>query len=156
MEGTKNGSRFRLGVPEELLEILRWHEANLPEGPMRESDLLFPSITGVVGDFAGPKALRAVGNWIRRMDTQVHVFYVSNVEQYLFQQGEAWQRFYGNVSELPLHSAARFIRSVSNRGFPRQHPLARSASHTSSVREVLDLFRFGRLQSYADIVDLTR
>jgi hypothetical protein len=119
---------------------------------LHERNLIVP----VVGDFAGSKALRAVGTWIRRMDTQVHVFYVSNVEQYLFQQGEAWQRFYGNVSELPLHSEARFIRSVSNRGYPRQHPLARSASRTSSVREVLDLFRFGRLQSYADIVDLAR
>jgi hypothetical protein len=119
---------------------------------LHERNLLVP----VVGDFAGPKALRAVATWLRRMDTDVHTFYVSNVEQYLFQQGDAWQRFYGNVSELPLHREARFIRSVSNRGFRRQHPLARSASRTSSVREVLDLFRAGRLQSYADIVDMSR
>jgi hypothetical protein len=119
---------------------------------LHERNLIVP----VVGDFAGTKALRSVGNWIRRTNTEVNVFYVSNVEQYLFQQGEAWQRFYGNVSELPLHREARFIRSVSNRGYRRQHPLARSASRTSSVREVIDLFRYGRLQSYADIVDLSR
>jgi excinuclease ABC subunit B len=36
------------------------------------------------------------------------------------------------------------------------HPLARSSSVTSSIDEVLSLFRMGRLQSYADIVDLSR
>jgi hypothetical protein len=46
MEGTKNLTRFRLSLPEELMQILRWQMINLPDGPMRESDLLFPSITG--------------------------------------------------------------------------------------------------------------
>jgi hypothetical protein len=46
MEGTKNLSRFRLGVPEELMQILRWHADNLPRGSMGGSSLLFPSTTG--------------------------------------------------------------------------------------------------------------
>ncbi|MDX2019066.1 MAG: hypothetical protein SF187_02405 [Deltaproteobacteria bacterium] len=54
MEGTKNLSRFRLAVPDELLRILRWHADHLPAGPMRESDLLFPSTTG---GFRSPTAL---------------------------------------------------------------------------------------------------
>jgi integrase len=45
MERTKTGRNQRIALPRELVEILRWHVANLP-GPMRESELLFPSETG--------------------------------------------------------------------------------------------------------------
>jgi hypothetical protein len=38
----------------------------------------------------------------------------------------------------------------------RQHPLARSSSVASPIDEVLELFRIGRLQSYTDILDLSR
>jgi hypothetical protein len=41
-------------------------------------------IVPIVGDFAGPQALRAVGPWLRERATTVSAFYVSNVEQYLF------------------------------------------------------------------------
>lgn len=120
---------------------------------LQERNLIVP----LVGDFAGPKTLRAVGEWIRRQDASVDVFYVSNVEQYLFQQGDDWQRFYGNVSSMPRDPQALFIRSISGRsGRTRQHPYARSASVTSSIDEVLSMFRMGRLQSYADILDLSR
>jgi hypothetical protein len=120
---------------------------------LQERNLIVP----VVGDFGGPKALRAVGDWIRRHDATVGVFYVSNVEQYLFQQGDAWERFYGNVSTMPRDRNALFIRSVSLRGWRmRQHPLARSSSVASPIDEVLELFRIGRLQSYTDILDLSR
>ena len=46
METTKTGKLQRISLPEELIEILQWHVDQLPEGPMRESDLLFPSETG--------------------------------------------------------------------------------------------------------------
>jgi site-specific recombinase XerD len=46
METTKTGLRQRLRLPAELMEILRWHVAHLPEGKMQESNLLFPSTTG--------------------------------------------------------------------------------------------------------------
>lgn len=113
-------------------------------------------IVPVVGDFAGSKALRDVGGWIRRQGATVDVFYVSNVEQYLFQQSDAWRRFYGTVSEMPLDRRALFVRSVSNRGWRRQHPYARSSSVTSPIAEVLEQFRNGRLQSYADVIELSR
>ena len=120
---------------------------------LQERNLIVP----LVGDFAGPKTLRAVGEWIRRQDASVDVFYVSNVEQYLFQQGDDWQRFYGNVSSMPRNPRALFIRSITGRsGRTRQHPFARSASVTSPIDEVLSMFRMGRLQSYADILDLSR
>jgi hypothetical protein len=45
-EATKNATRFRVTLPPDVMAILRWHEGRLPPGPMRESDLLFPSETG--------------------------------------------------------------------------------------------------------------
>lgn len=119
---------------------------------MQERNLIVP----VVGDFAGPRALRAVGEWARAHQATIRTFYVSNVEQYLFQQPEAWRRFYENVAAMPMDRRAQFIRSVSSRRFMLQQRFARSASRTSSVSEVLDLFRKGRLQSYGDIIELSR
>jgi integrase len=46
MERTKTGKRLRIPLPGELMDILQWHVDNLPEGPMRESELLFPSRSG--------------------------------------------------------------------------------------------------------------
>src|SRR6185503_19098095 len=40
-------------------------------------------IIPVVGNFAGPKALRAVGAYLKQQGATVSAFYVSNVEQYL-------------------------------------------------------------------------
>jgi len=119
---------------------------------MQQRNLIVP----VVGDFAGPTALRAVGDWVRDHEATIRTFYVSNVEQYLFQQPDAWRRFYENVAGMPMDRRAQFIRSVSNRGFRRQQRFARSASRTSSVAEVLDLYRKGKLGSYVDIIELSR
>ena len=42
-------------------------------------NLLIP----IVGNFAGPKAIRAVANYLKTRRATVSAFYVSNVEQYL-------------------------------------------------------------------------
>jgi hypothetical protein len=34
------------GLPKDIVDILKWHVDQLPAGPMRESELLFPSETG--------------------------------------------------------------------------------------------------------------
>src|SRR3954468_24850857 len=46
MERTKTGRRLRIPLPPELMEILQEHVGTLPDGPTRESDLLFPSTSG--------------------------------------------------------------------------------------------------------------
>jgi len=46
METTKTGRRLRIPLPAELMEILQWHVDTLSDGPMRESELLFPSMSG--------------------------------------------------------------------------------------------------------------
>lgn len=69
-------------------------------------------IVPVVGDFGGPSAIRSVGRWLSDRGMTVTAFYVSNVEQYLFRDAGAPDRFYSSVSSLPIDTTSRFIRSV--------------------------------------------
>jgi hypothetical protein len=64
----------------------------------------------VVGNFAGAKAIRAVGAYLKQRGATVAAFYLSNVEEYLKRDG-IWQDFCDNVSALPLDGASTFIRS---------------------------------------------
>jgi hypothetical protein len=68
-------------------------------------------IVPVVGNFAGPKAIRAVGAYLKERKGTVVAFYLSNVEQYLQQDG-IWYDFCRNVATLPLDESSTFIRSV--------------------------------------------
>ena len=46
MPTTKTKRNQRIALPASVVDILRWHIDNLPEGPMRTSELLFPSESG--------------------------------------------------------------------------------------------------------------
>src|SRR5215471_8492132 len=67
-------------------------------------------IVPVVGNFAGTKAIRSVGKYVKDKDAIVAAFYLSNVEQYLRQDG-IWDDFCRNVAALPLDQSSTFIRS---------------------------------------------
>ena len=67
----------------------------------------------IVGDFAGYKALRSLGKYLKERDALVSAFYLSNVEQYLTREGR-WPAFCGNVAMLPLDRTSTFIRSIRN------------------------------------------
>jgi len=69
------------------------------------------ALVPVVGDFAGPKALRAIGRFTAQRGASVSAFYVSNVEEYLRQDG-LWLKFCANVASLPLAAGSPFIRAV--------------------------------------------
>ena len=73
-------------------------------------------IVPVSGDFAGPKAIRAIGAWLKSHGGVVSAFYVSNVEQYLFRESKQVQ-FYDNVGTLPITDESVFIRPYSLRRF---------------------------------------
>ena len=72
-------------------------------------------VVPVVGDFGGPKAIRAVGAYLKARGAHVSAFYLSNVEQYLYQDGK-WSAFCRNVAALPLEPSSTFIRSSTGRG----------------------------------------
>jgi hypothetical protein len=85
---------------------------------LHERNLIVP----VSGDFAGPKAIRTIGEWLKERNATVSAFYVSNVEQYLFQDGKS-AAFYENVATLPVNEHSVFIRPYSLRRYGFAQPL---------------------------------
>lgn len=79
---------------------------------MESKNLIVP----VVGNFAGPKAIRSVGAWIRQHNGLVSAFYLSNVEQYLNMDG-IWMDFCSNAATLPIDESSQFIRAYRGPGF---------------------------------------
>lgn len=77
---------------------------------LHEKNLIVP----VSGDFGGPKAIRAIGAYVQKQGGFVSAFYLSNVEQYLFQDGKQ-RAFYDNVAALPVNDKSVFIRPYSLR-----------------------------------------
>jgi hypothetical protein len=86
---------------------------------LHEKNLIVP----VSGDFGGPKALRAIGAYVQKQGGSISAYYVSNVEQYLFQDGKDRQ-FYANVATLPITASSVFIRPYAlRRGSPALCPI---------------------------------
>ena len=93
-------------------------------------------IVRVVGNFGGPKALRAVGAYLRQKETVVSAFYTSNVEQYLREDG-TWDNFCASAATLPVDATSIFIRS--ERGGFRGHPTSElSLLRVDSPRSCFD------------------
>lgn len=113
---------------------------------MERKNLIVP----LVGDFAGPKTIRSVGQYLKDHQTTVTAFYLSNVEQYLFNDDRA-QDFYENVAMLPVEPSSMFIRSFSGGGGP-----FRFQSALSSMEIFLKEFRAGRIRQYGNVRDLSQ
>jgi hypothetical protein len=125
---------------------------------MHRDNLIVP----LVGDFAGPKALRTVGRYLKDHGAAVTVFYTSNVEQYLFQQGDDWSRFFTNVATMPLNASSTFIRS-SHMSYDNAsgRPLrvvagANFISLLSSMKDLLTAFNSGRLHTYDQVIQMSK
>jgi len=121
---------------------------------LEENNLLVP----VVGDFAGPKAIREIGRYLHAHNAPVTTFYLSNVERYLFEDAGAWRKFYVNVAVLPYDSSSQFIRSVLNgAGFLR--PSRRfgfgSVSLLCPIADLMKAFSAGRINYYEDVIDMS-
>jgi hypothetical protein len=121
----------------------------------QRNNLLVP----VVGDFGGQKAVRAVGTYLRERGAVVNYFYTSNVEQYLF-QSDAWEKYYTNVSTLPLDEHSTFIRAYFNMGFRYPPGIITPDLHSvqllDPIQSLLARFRSGQLHSYYDVVERSR
>lgn len=109
-------------------------------------------IVPVMGNFAGPKALRAIGRYVRERRSTVAAYYVSNVEQYLFQD-RLFETFARNLATLPVDARSTFIRSVSQR-FGYQGGLAWTDGRATAlypIRQFVRDFELGLLQTYFDV-----
>ncbi len=78
-------------------------------------------IVPIQADFGGPRALRAVGEFLRTKGLRVSAFYISNVEQYLFnprsptapggqETNGGWRAFYDNLAGLPVDDSTVLLR----------------------------------------------
>lgn len=121
---------------------------------METNNLLVP----LVGDFAGPKAIRSVGTYLKDHHAIVTAFYLSNVEQYLFQQEDDWRKFYTNVGTLPTDSTSTFIRSVFNNMGYYGNPGSsiRGQQLLASILAQVKAFNEGKLLSYSDVISTSR
>ena len=114
---------------------------------MEERNVIIP----FTGDFAGPKALRAFGKYVRDNKAVVQAIYVSNVEQYLWQDASNWRKYYENVATLPTDSTTVFIRSATNGYMHQQSPNSRQNELLCPVAAHMKAFDEGKLFQYYDI-----
>lgn len=115
---------------------------------LHRKNLIIP----VVGDFAGKKALVAVGDYLRKNGFTLTAFYTSNVEQYLF-EGDAFTHFANNVRKLPINDRTLFIRSATGRySHPARLPNHRAITLLQQMTVFLKDFDEGKYQTYRDLV----
>ena len=120
---------------------------------MQRRNLIIP----VVGDFAGPKALRAVGRYVRERGGTVGVFYTSNVESYLFRNG-SWRAFYDSALTMPFDASAVVVRSFFGavaKDCASLRPTIR-APVIALVHPLLEQYRHAEIKTQCDLVSASR
>jgi hypothetical protein len=76
---------------------------------LQRKNLIIP----LVGDFAGPKAIRAVGQYLKDHGSPAASFYLSNVEYYISPPRAAqktWEAYCRNIASLPADANSMVIR----------------------------------------------
>ncbi len=110
-------------------------------------------IVPVVGNFAGPTALRAIGRFVRARGAAVTAFYVSNVEQYLFQD-RLWAEFARNLAALPIDPTSTMIRACFTRC--QFTGGSRSVTLLDSMPALVRDAGAGRITGYPDVLSRGR
>ena len=123
---------------------------------LQEQNRIIP----VVGDFGGPKAIKAIANYLRKNGYTVSAFYTSNVEQFLFQEN-VFDQFADNVGALPTTEKSVLIRAVLRGyggGYPGTIPGAmpgyRTATVLQKVSVFLDDYKAGRYPDYGSLISM--
>ncbi|MEP7342800.1 MAG: hypothetical protein ABI977_34045 [Acidobacteriota bacterium] len=108
---------------------------------MHRKNLIVP----LVGDFGGTKALAAVGDYLRKNGMTVTAYYLSNVEQYLF-DGSSFDGFARNIKKLPITDKSLFIRAVFNMRYT--HPAALPGHLSTTLLQKMTVF----IKDYDDTI----
>jgi hypothetical protein len=114
---------------------------------MQVGDRILP----LVGDFAGPKTLRALGDWLRKIGQAVAVAYFSDVEYFLLRSGR-FPDFVANLDRLPWAEGAVLIRA-STREIKHPERVAGDSSTTvlRPVAPFLAAARAGKIRMPDDL-----
>jgi hypothetical protein len=78
---------------------------------MQQKNLIVP----LVGDFGGSKAIKAVGKYLKDHGALTHLFYISNVEDYL---QPTWANYLSNLAALPQDDTTLLIHFAPNMDKP--------------------------------------
>jgi hypothetical protein len=104
---------------------------------------------------SGAKAMRAMAADMQARGDALSAFYISNVEQYLFQDGR-FQAWVENLKRMPHDDRSMIIRSVFPSGFrgslPQSMPGYYSTSLTQPLGLMLSDIAGGKYYGYADLV----
>jgi len=144
LETDRNGRQRGYLADENAFQIVR---------AMQLNDKIVP----VVGNVAGDKALKAIGQYANERRLRVSAFYISNVEQYLMNRDGGFEAYAQNVKGLPRDSTSVIIRSYFGR-MGMQHPLYVSTfgNLSTSIVERIDTFArahtAGELSNYTQLV----
>lgn len=94
-------------------------------------------VVPVVGDFAGDRAMPGVAAKIREQGLTVSAFYVSNVEQYLF-ENNVWAKWAKNIAALPTDEKSLFVRAYLDQG--KKHPREKKGHRTATILQKMAAF----------------
>ncbi len=109
-------------------------------------------IVPVIGDLAGQKAMRDVGEYLKKQGSVVSAFYVSNVEFYLFGDGR-FPLFLENVKNLSVDENSVLIRSVFNH-WQRHSETFPGYYVTTLLQRIDSLLGLHQERSYLDYWDV--
>lgn len=109
----------------------------------------------VVGNLAGPHALREIGKVVAERGEKVSTLYVSNVEFYLMREG-TFDSFAASVRTLPRDTRSVIIRSYFGGGFYGSHPQSVPGYFSTQLLQTMESFTFevsrGGYATYMDLV----
>ena len=116
-------------------------------------------VVPVVGDLSGPTAMKAIAAYLKETGRSVTTIYTSNVEMYLFRQGNFF-KFAENVRALPISPRGVIVRSYFGRGgfttgleeWPRPLPGHLSAQVMQPLSAFLATAARGDSATYRDIL----
>ena len=113
---------------------------------LHQRDLIIP----LVGNFADPDAIPAVGKHLKEINVKVSAFYTSNVEYYLMYQGQ-FPSFLENVQQLPLEQESVIIRSYFNR-FRSSHPQTIQGYASTQLLQPIEMMIAHPEATYSDLI----
>src|SRR5207244_8645079 len=115
-------------------------------------------IVPIVGDFAGGKALPALGRYLNDHAATVTTFYTSNVEMYLFEDRVSWKKFYANLAALPSDATSTLVRTynLNSNEVKVRTSAVRLATVLDSLADFLHAVNEGRIELYADVIARSR
>jgi len=112
-------------------------------------------VVPVVGNLAGPRALREIGKVLTERAEKLSTLYVSNVEFYLMREG-SFDTYAASVRSLPHDAKSVIIRSYFNGGFYGSHPQNVPGYFSTQLLQTMDTFvseaSKGGYATYMDLV----